>query len=528
MPALHHQSTPQFGTRRRWSGLIAAAAVLLSLATSAAAAEPQSIESFLAQKENWRAYAQAGLTLRLEGRYTGLSRRIIRFENCDLFFEAPSGAELPRLVGSSRTAEVTGHLIQRGGRFVFIVRGLTSRPSDLESLRARRAEIIRRGDAESRYVVGEWAARRADFYEDEELQREADAVNLEGLTIERNALAADDIDGRLALAEKARRLELPDAVRVELLHEAYRIEWDDLRKPEQPNQQGFLEKLARDLPGSTEPLKALAPELEKSYSALPLAAYTRADLSERRTLHRLFYTEVVLAMILRDVQPDGRNGAEIAQRIEERLPERRALAQQHRNAELQWRLTRVASLPRSEMLALAEEFAEGGQPDKAVETKQNWLAARTERLRQDGASGLVVAAEEYVNLLDDRETAIKLLLEAYRLAPESKQVAAALGRHGYVWRLGQWLPAEEAEAIPLSPVQQAIREGRISAGMTAVHVRQALGAPSSITRVATAEQVNEVWTYGEPNSSRLAIHFLRPRQRPPAEARVAGISQIGP
>lgn len=509
----------------RW--LLAATIIPLAVGNFAPAAEPQSVQSFVALTEKWPEFAQAGLRFHLEGRYRFLSRKMIRFENCDLPFEAAPGQTLPRLPGSTRTAEVTGHLAMKVGKPTFIVQDLRERPSDLDAVRARRVEIVRRGDAEAWYGLGRWIAERASFYGDDELQREADAANLQALTIERSTLAADDVEGRFALAEKAAGLKLESA-RVELLHEAFRLRWDALRKKPAPDYQSLLDELARDLPGSARSLAELAPALEKKYRELPLAVYGAADATERRRLHRLFFSEVALAMIRADARPDGRNGFEIAARIEKLLPERKALAEQYRDAELQWRLSRVASLSRSDMLDLARQFEERDQPAKALETKRAWLIARTERLRQEGASGLVVAAEEYINLLDDRSTAVELLIEAHRQAPESQQATSHLRQLGYVWNQGRWLPSAEAEALPLSPIQQAIREGRIARGMTAAEVRQALGAPASVARVATAEQINEVWIYGERNASRLAIHFLRPRQENAAEARVVGVSQVRP
>lgn len=511
--------------------MAAAVAVLLCLSATGPArgAEPQSIESFVAGKENWREFARANLRLNVEGRFSILSRTLLRFEKCDLSFVPAGGRELPRLRPGTRTVEVVGRLkVDRSRGLRFVVDELRERPSDLEQFRLRQAEIVRRGDEKAWYALGEWAGRRAAFYEDEELRVEADSANLHGLRIERDALAAGDRAARFRLAEKARELKLPEAVAVELLHEAYRLKWDELRKEPSPDRQALLDELARDLPGSREPAPTDAAQLEEKYRELPLAAYAAADPQQRRVLHRLFYAEVALEMIRAGAQPDGRNGAEIARRIEELLPERTALAEQYRDAELNWRLSRVGSATRSEMLALAGEFQRRSRPEKSAETKQSWLTAYTRRMRREGVPGLLRAAEEHVALAADRATAVKLLTEAHALAPESQDVGAAFRRLGYVWKRGEWLPEDEAAAVPLSPIQQAIREGRVTRGMTIAQVRQTLGAPSFVTRVATAGQINEVWSFGELNSSRLAVHFLRSGHEPPAEAVVIRISQVSP
>ena len=510
----------------------AAASIVLAwllVAGPARAAEPQSIESFLAGKDKWPGFARANLRLELEGRFSVLSRSLLRFENCDLPFVPAPGNELPRLRRGSRTAEVAGRLnVDRDGRLRFVVDELRERPSDLEQFRLRQAEIVRRGDVRAWYALGEWAARRAAFYKDEELRAEADSANLHGLRIERQALAAGDIAGRFQLAEKARELKLPESVPVELLHEAYRLKWDELRQQPSPDHQSLLEELARDLPAAREAAPPDSAPLEQKYRELPLAAYASAEPQQRRVLHRMFYAEVALEMIRAGAHPDGRNGAEIARRIEELLPERAALAEQYHEAELNWRLSRVGSATRSDMLALAGEFQRRSRPEKAAETKRSWLAAYTRRMRREGVPGLVRAADEHVALAADRDAAVKLLAEAHALAPESQDVAAAFRRLGYVWRQGSWLPQDEAAALPLSPIQRAIREGRVTRGMTVAEVRQTLGAPTFVTRVATAGQINEVWSFGEPNSSRLAVHFLRSRHEPPSEATVIRISQVRP
>jgi hypothetical protein len=490
-------------------------------------AEPQSIQSFVALKEKWPSFAMARLLFRVEGRYAFLTRKAIRFENCDLQFAPAAGTELPRLAGQSRTAEVAGRLVQGDdGKIEFVVEELRERPSDLEVVRARRAEIVRRGEAEPWYRLGEWVAGRAEFYRDDELRREADAANVEGLQIERNDLPPGDISARFDLARKAADLKAPQSFRVELLHEGYRLKWEELQEQKTPDRRALLDELARDLPGALEPLSGTAAALDKKYAEIPIAAYATADEKQRKRLHRLFYAEVALEMILAGARADGSNGAEIAGRIEKLLPERTALAEQQRDAQRDWRLKGVASLTRADMLALANEFDSRGQPEKALQAKQSWVEARLRRLRAEGAPGLVRAAADYQDVLGDRATAARLLLEAHELAPGSTEVAASLQRAGYVWSEGKWLPADAAAAIPMSEIEQAIRAGRVTRGMAAQEVRKVLGAPESVIRLATAGRISDVWIYGPRNSSRLAIHLLRLPHEPSIEAKVIEISQV--
>ena len=56
------------------------------------------------------------------------------------------------------------------------------------------------------------------------------------------------------------------------------------------------------------------------------------------------------------------------------------------------------------------------------------------------------AAHEYQSLLDDNESAARLLMQAAKIAPEMKEVGGQLERLGYKRVNGQWLTAAQAAA----------------------------------------------------------------------------------
>ncbi len=60
--------------------------------------------------------------------------------------------------------------------------------------------------------------------------------------------------------------------------------------------------------------------------------------------------------------------------------------------------------------------------------------------------------------------------------------------------------------------------------MTSTQVRKSLGAPNSITRVVSADDTAEIWTYGARNTTRLSVHILR-RHRSNAEGKVIEIQK---
>jgi hypothetical protein len=79
---------------------------------------------------------------------------------------------LPRSSLKSTVLEVTGTLEKENNRFVFRVRTVTSRSSDIDTLRSKRFNI-HSDNADDWYRVSEWAKKRGAFYGDEELLKQA-------------------------------------------------------------------------------------------------------------------------------------------------------------------------------------------------------------------------------------------------------------------------------------------------------------------------------------------------------------------
>ncbi|MCH7685260.1 MAG: hypothetical protein IH899_01015, partial [Planctomycetes bacterium] len=220
------------------------------------------------------------------------------------------------------------------------------------------------------------------------------------------------------------------------------------------------------------------------------------------------------------------NGMEIAAEIEKLLPEQQTLAEQYRERELSFRFSRVESSGRSEVVKLSKLFRDRNQQKKAEQVLTKWLAAKTKEMRKDGPAGLMRIAEEYINLMQDRQTAAKLLKEAYQLSPKSEEIKERLRLLGYVFRKGAWFTAAEAAERPEDPVDQAIRDGRVVIGMTSSQVKRALGGkPTTITRAATAGVICELWVYGRRGTARLIVQFQRRVRRAEPEARVIAVTQ---
>jgi hypothetical protein len=498
------------------------------LGTGELSAQVRSIEDFNKLMPEWKTLATEKKPLTVEGRYSSVMRRLLRFQNCKIAFSPETGKTFPKLNRRKKRVEVSGHLILKEKKIVFIVRTLRKLSSDFETIRLRKL-AIRRENAADWYRLGNWAERRGNFYADQILLDAARDAFLKGIQVEHQKLPPRDLAGRLELAAKVKTFGLSDSLREEFVHESYRVWWDSVRSQNPQNLQNRLKKMLRDLPGCGNPLKVLQPKLKKRYEQDPLGVYRAAETETRKKLHRMLYTEVVLKKIEATANSDTSNGMKIAAEIETLLPEQQTLVEQYRERELSFRFSRIESSSRSDVLELSKLFRRRNQQKKSQQVLTKWLAAKTKEMRKEGPAGLIRIAEEYLNLMEDPKTAATLLKEAYQLSPESKEIEDRLRRMGYVLRKRAWHTAAEAAGLLQDPIDQAIREGRVVIGMTSSQVKRALGGkPTLIMRAATAGDISELWVYGRRDTTRLIIHFHRRVRRPNPEAKVIAVSQSSP
>ena len=127
-------------------------------------------------------------------------------------------------------------------------------------------------------------------------------------------------------------------------------------------------------------------------------------------------------------------------------------------------------------------------------------------MRQDGALGLMQLADEYLALLQDERKAVAVLVEANKLDPAFADVLEKFKSLGYVNAGGTWIKANPSAAPdPAATMDQPV-PGTVAKGMNAVAARNAMGGrPSSFARVLTKKGASEVWSYGQPGTSRLII-----------------------
>ena len=482
--------------------------MLLSLAPTAFAAESVwSVEHLNSRKAEWEQLT--GATLRIEGRVATHSKGQLRLSKCELAFFATE-AQI-RALNGRRTVEVVGRLKKEDGKVSFDVSQILAVPTDIEQFDSRSIKLRNPRPADW-YELGDWAAGRGRFYDDAEIAKKALTAYANGVKLEWRALAANDGEARIELSRKVQQYKLPDDQRMEILHEGYRALWQTALKAEPPDAAMWTKlatRLADDLPGSTESLPQFPAELKQRYEKETLTLYRESPAATRKQLHRFFYASVILKSIELAAAPDGRDGDEIAERIERAIPEEQAVAEKYRAKKLDWRLARAAMATRLEIEQLAKDLNSRQQPVRTKQALQTWLQAREGRMREDGSLGLLQLADDHLALLSDETTAASLLKEAHKLDPSLEEVTKRLEKLGYKLERGAWAKGGAGKPAGDVPKTETAPSGDVAVGMTASALRTLMGRPESTGRAITGNSLIEVWSYGTPGTSRLIVHLAR-------------------
>lgn len=483
------------------------------------------IVTLMEQKKHWRLFGEARTPMQIEGRMKDRSQLSVEFENCELPFLADTGIKLPLISRKQQNVTVTGHFDLGAAAPLFRVTRLEASATDEELARELLANVDRR-DRDAWMAAGDKIARRARFYKDNEVMDLAYDAWVRAFEIDRlneTRLTSKKLN---AWVTEMKKLGIPDEPMRSFRHQALRLEWAE-RKSQRiltENQfDQFTASILNQLPGAATPLEIPHPKLAEEYAKSPQLTYERADPDTRRTLERLFYRDVVLAIVLRGAADDGKNGDEIAEKISSRLSDVPELVQEYRVKRLEYRRKHIAAASREEALNLSRELRLKGRTEEADKTIGDWLQMHLDEWRRDGADGLIYAAGEFVKLRDDKKTAVQLLFDAWKSAPGNQRVAEELQKFGYRLHDGKWITEEQFTDLPPDPLAEAAENGEVLKGMVPALVLKALGNPDRKLVSATSSHISEVWVYGTGESGRLSIHFLRPKYQPPVDARVIAI-----
>ncbi len=524
---------------RRSRALLTILCGLLLLAfTSTARGEPLSAKEFQEKLQGWKAEGKAPppLTFEVEGRVTLYFQdhlRLFGMKDPPVLFV--SNSELPDL--NRKWALVTGkvHIDPKSDEYTFDVASAKEVPSDIEKFRDRRRKLFSTrppAPAADWYEIGRWAEAHGQFYKDDELLKESAEAYRHGIDVDRRERAKDDPQGFFELAELAQSFRLPATVAQELTHEAFHLLVQHSANQPLPELVELAQRMAEKLPGALVPLEYSPLELAKQYQAQPVAAYAGAGPADRRKLHRLLYTGLLLRTIEPPPGSDKGSGFEfadklekVAKKIEELVPEQKdRLAEEYRDRALNARAADPEKLTKSQILDLVEQYRQRGTPRLGEQLLETWLTLRLRRLDPDDTEGLLEVTEEYRRLLKRNDLADRLLIDGWKRNPQARDLAERLERAGYRLFEGAWLPEDQFTSRPEGRLEKAIRAGLAEPGMTASQVRRSRGKPDSFSRAATSGQVTELWSYSLSDGSRLVVRFVKRPGVP--EPTVAEVVQV--
>jgi hypothetical protein len=480
-----------------------------------ACAQVMSVEELNDRVEQWRAAKKAPPASRyhVEGRATFLDRRHISFKNCRISFESASDLPEPTRRGSNLEAAGTIVRDERRGAYRFLVDSVRELPSDVETFLDRR-RLLRDQPAEKLFDLADWARRRGEFYKDAELSTFSDEATVQALELERRQLPRGDWQGLLALADKAGRLKVPAKAAEELVHEGISILWRDTRGRTGVSLQELLKLIEVRLVGATEQSRNFDSAVQSTYFSAPDDTYRAADQEKRKRLNRMLYADVLLRTITPELAPDGSNGFEVAEKIDRLIPEQSALAESYRDRALATRSKEVDRLERPDLIETAKKYRDRGQARQAEQLIETWLTLRRRVLDPDDTEGLIQLTRDYRTLLNRNDLADKLLKEAWQRNPKATDIAERLQQAGYRLFDGAWMTIAEYNARPEGQLARKIRAGDIVKGMTGSDVRRSLGEPQRIARAATADQITEIWSYGQSDTTRLTVLLKRAKRQP--------------
>jgi hypothetical protein len=419
-------------------------------------------------------------------------------------------------------ARIEGVLRREGNELVCDVTAVDLFPTDLERVQ-RAVALLDPRDAERRVGWARWAERRARAFAragdnaEAPLLEQARRLEGEAILIEADVRPGADPPRRwLELAHRARQRAIPEPEPGALAHRALAAR---LAAAATGAGTADLEALVKDIeeffPASAAPPAGdvdLARWMEP-YGNDPAGTYRIATEPVRAALDHRLWADATQLLLERRIAAEPQRGLELAQAAAGPLRDRPQVVQRLIEQAVRESSRDLTALRQADALELARVYREVlHQPDRARDLLRRWLDdQRNRRLSATDAEGRVLLAQQYDALLGAgaRDTAVELLRDAWRIDPQSREVAEAFRRFGYRKVNDQWvespqqaeadstasisgaLPtATDAPAAAAAPATTALR------GLTPQQVRARLGGkPDHIVRTATQGQLLEQWIY---------------------------------
>lgn len=410
---------------------------------------------------------------------------------------------------------LTGILKREGDQWVCDVTAIELFPKDLVRLN-RGVAILPDGEFEKRAAWAAWAARRGREFQDEELANRALEIERDAIRFEAESRSTDPAQLWIKLAHRARTHGLQEPEPSALAHRSFRARLAEAKGVEELT--SLLADVSAFLADSPTPASTDPAELAKwdePYSKDPAGAYRAAPMPVRKVLDHLLWADVAQRLLERTAELEPGEALKLAERATNQLPDRPQVAKQLFEQGLKTETQRLATLRLSEIKALATVYSERlHQPDRARDLLRSWLdEQRNHQLSPTDAEGRISLAKLYESLIEDKETAVELLQSAWKIDPQSKELADAFRRRGFRKVNDEWVESNrskptDGEAVSV-PKSDPTPQNRKLTNMTPGQVRMLLGGkPNRVVFSGTQGQWIEQWIYFGTKQDQY-INFLR-------------------
>ena len=398
---------------------------------------------------------------------------------------------------------VRGILRREGNRRVCDVSALELFPADRERFDRGVSELAP-GDFEGRKKWARWAERRGREFGDAELQERARLLEGKALRIESERRSIDPRTDVLELARQARSRNVPEPEPSSLAHRAFQAQLASASTVEELK--ALRERIESFLPDARTPRgeDADLARWEAPYANDPAEAYRSAPEAVRAALDHRLWADTTQRLLEAQMRAEPKDALALAEEASSLLPDRPAVVAGFYEKALAAATNDPGSLRQGDVEKLATLYREKlGKPEEARALSRRWLDdQRLKRLSPTDAEGRVSLAGQYESMLGDRATAAELLRSAWKIDPQSKDVADAFRRRGFRKVNDRWVEpsrtvarADGDAAISPQPAPGGTRSESLR-GSTPQEVRARLGGqPNRKVFSATQGQLLEQWIY---------------------------------
>lgn len=353
-------------------------------------------------------------------------------------------------------------------------------------------------DAEARSGWGDWAAKRADAFGDDDLKALAMQLQTEAIELEYRKPRSLTPETFLTLAKKARAKKLSEPLPSAIAHTGFRLRLASAKTLE--DYQRLADEVKAFLPDAKTPAKAGITLPTEAYEADPYKTYRDASQDIRWALDRRLWTDAVAPIFRLRSAGDPNELKALGEEAKALLPDRPEIGGDLKRRHFEHLDSKVEDQRESAMADYANTVEKDlNDPVKAESIRRRWLNSRRKKLATDDAEQRVDLAKLYLKYVNDKAIWIELLREALKIDPTNREAEDAFQRKGYVKTNGEWRDPRDPSSKPAAPTDTADlpAEGKDDPliGLTPAEVKAQLGEPKTITRIASQGRVSMQWIY---------------------------------